>query len=99
MENHDKTGWLAEPAKLTTLWKGFLVLAALVVVGEQLVHMHPHFTIDALFGFHALWGALACALLVVLAKGLAVVLTRPASYYAAAAEPTAPHGAQGGHDA
>jgi hypothetical protein len=39
--------------------------------------MHPHFEIESVFGFYAWYGLLACALLILVAQSLALVLKRP----------------------
>jgi hypothetical protein len=53
----------------------------LTVLAELLVHLHPHFEIESVFGFHAWFGFMACAAMIVVAKGLALVLKRPDTYY------------------
>lgn len=40
-----------------------------------------HFPIEELWGFYPLFGFLACAALIVIAKGLGVLLKRPDDYY------------------
>lgn len=74
--------WLDHPANVKRLYRGFLVVLALTVLAELLVHLHPHFGIDALFGFNAWFGFIACLAMIVVAKGLALVLKRPDTYYA-----------------
>jgi hypothetical protein len=73
--------WLDHPRNVKRLWRGFLVVLALTVAAEFLVHLHPHFGIDGLFGFHAAFGFVACAAMILVAKGLARWLKRPDSYY------------------
>lgn len=73
--------WLDHPANVKRLYRGFLVVLALTVLAELLVHLHPHFEVDALFGFNAWFGFLACLAMIVVAKGLALVLKRPDTYY------------------
>lgn len=73
--------WLDEPRNVKRLWWAFLVVLALTVLAELLVHLHPHFEIESMFGFHAWFGFLACAAMIVVAKALAVVLKRPDTYY------------------
>lgn len=58
-----------------------MVLLALMVGAEFFAHMHPHFDIDALPAFYAWFSLLACLGLVLLAKGLALLLTRKDTYY------------------
>lgn len=76
--------WLDEPKNVRRLWRGFLGVLVLLVLLEAIVELHPHFAIDAVVGFHAWFGFLACAVLVFLAKGLGAVLKRPDDYYESA---------------
>jgi len=73
--------WLDEPRNVKRLWRGFLVVLALTVLAEALLHLHPHFEIDALFGFHAWFGFMACAAMIVVAKALGLLLKRADTYY------------------
>lgn len=73
--------WLDQPRNVKRLWRGFLVVLALTVAAEWVVQLHPHFSVEALFGFHAIFGLLGCAVMIGLAKGLALLLKRPDSYY------------------
>lgn len=75
------THWLDQPKNVKRLWRGFLAVLTLLVVLEVVVDLHPHFGIDAVPGFHAWFGFLACALLVLIAKALGVLLKRPDTYY------------------
>jgi hypothetical protein len=77
----DKTHWLDEPRNVKHLWRGFLVVLALTVLAEWVVHLHPHFEVESVFGFHAGFGFMVCAAMIVVAKALALVLKRPDSYY------------------
>jgi hypothetical protein len=78
---NDKPHWLDEPRNVRRLWRGFLVVLALTVLAELLVHLHPHFEIESVFGFNAWFGFLACAAMIVVAKALALLLKRPDTYY------------------
>jgi hypothetical protein len=73
--------WLDEPRNVRLLWRLFLVVLALTVLVEAFVDLHPHFAIERLFGFHAWYGLLACAAMIVVAKALGVLLKRPDAYY------------------
>lgn len=77
----DRRHWLDEPRNVRRLWRGFLAALALAVLAEVVVVLHPHFGIDAVFGFHAWLGFLSCAGLILVAKGLALALQRPETYY------------------
>jgi hypothetical protein len=63
------------------LWRGFLAVLVLLVLVELLVHLHPRFAIESVFGFAAWFGFAACAAMIVVAKGLALWLKRPDGYY------------------
>jgi len=78
-----KTHWLDEPRNVRLLWRLFLAVLALTVLAELVITLHPHFEVDALFGFHAAYGFLACAAMIVVAKLLGALLKRPDSYYEA----------------
>jgi hypothetical protein len=73
--------WLARPRTLRTLWQVFIAILALTVLAELAIEAHPHFTVERLFGFNALYGFLACAALIVIAKALGFVLKRRDTYY------------------
>lgn len=73
--------WLDRPRNVARLWRGFIVVLVLIVVAGFFVPLHPHFAIEAVFGFNAGFGFLACAAMIVVAKALALVLKRADSYY------------------
>ena len=75
--------WLDEPRNVKRLWRGFLAVLVLTVAAEFVVVLHPAFAVEALFGFHAAYGFLACAAMIVGAKVLGIVLKRPDTYYEA----------------
>ena len=77
----DKPHWLDRSANVKWLWRGFLVVLALTVAAELLIHPHPHFEIDSMFGFNAWYGFMVCAAMIAVAKGLALWLKRPDTYY------------------
>jgi hypothetical protein len=83
--------WLDEPRNVRLLWRIFLVVLASTVLIEPFVRLHPHFAIERLFGFHAWYGLLACAAMVLAAKALGVVLKRSDTYYDEAAGPADDH--------
>jgi hypothetical protein len=77
MEPH----WLTRPRTIRQLWIGFVVTLAGTVALESLVDRHPHFTLDRLPAFNAVYGFLACAGLILVAKLIALPLKRPDTYY------------------
>ena len=73
--------WLDERSNVRLLRRVSLLALALAVLAELVAPLHPHFVIDALFGFHAWFGFLACAVMIVAAKALGLLLKRPDTYY------------------
>ncbi len=73
--------WLDQPRNVKLLWRAFLGVLLATVLAEFLVHLHPHFEVESLFGFHAWYGFLACALMIIIARLLAFFLKRRDTYY------------------
>ena len=62
------------------LWLLYLS-CALLLVADLFVHRHVDHAWESLWGFYALFGFVACVLLVLLAKQLRKLLMRPEDYY------------------
>lgn len=78
-----KPHWLDEPKNVKRLWRLVLAVLAATVLVEFVITLHPHFEVEALFGFHAWYGFLACATMILAAKGLGLLLKRSDTYYGA----------------
>lgn len=76
-----KEHWLMRPASIRALWGGFIVILLLVLLAALLFGQDAHFAFERLLGFYALFGFVACAALIVLAKAFGMALTRPDTYY------------------
>lgn len=73
--------WLDEPRNVTRLVYGLYAVCALLVVAELFVDRHPHFGIERVFGFYALYGLFGCVALVLIAKLLRRLVGRDEDYY------------------
>lgn len=73
--------WLARPETIKLLWRAFVALLAATVLAETFIEQEPHFAVEGVFGFGAWYGLLACAALILFAKGLGAFLKRPDTYY------------------
>ena len=73
--------WLVRPGTIRRLWQILIAVLAATVLAQLAVEAHPHFAVEAWFGFNALYGFLACAALILVAKGLGVFIKRRDSYY------------------
>lgn len=73
--------WLDNRNNVRKLWRGFLIVLALTVIAGAFVDLHPHFEIEAWFGFNAAYGFVTCLAMIVGAKGLGRFLKRRDTYY------------------
>ena len=77
----DDRRWLDEPRNVDRVVHGLYVLCALVFLADLLYGKHPHFDVENVFGFYALFGFLGSVTLVLVAKQLRRVLMRGEDYY------------------
>jgi hypothetical protein len=73
--------WLVRPETIRKLWVIFLAVLVAVVLAELMIAHEAQFLVEQLFGFYAWFGFLACAILIVFAKAIGVVLKRRDTYY------------------
>ncbi len=78
---NDTPHWLDVPRNQRRLWIIFLVVLALTVLAQFIWPVHGHFAFEALPGIHALYGFVVCALMIGVAKLLALWLKRGDTYY------------------
>lgn len=76
-----KPHWLVRPETIRLLWRVFALILAGTVLAGLFVHGHAYFWLDGTFGFNAWYGFTTCVAMIVVAKGLAVFLKRPDTYY------------------
>ena len=75
------TDFFERPGTIKILWVLLYAVCALTLVPDFFVHRHPHFAYDNYFGFFALLGFVACALLILIAKGIGFFLKKNEDYY------------------
>ncbi|MEP7301772.1 MAG: hypothetical protein ABI699_09605 [Caldimonas sp.] len=80
--NDETAHWLDKPRNVRLLWRLFLAVLALTVLAELAIRLHPHFPIEGVFAFHAWFGLLSCAAMILAARGLGLLLKRSDDYYA-----------------
>jgi hypothetical protein len=85
-DDHEPPRWLDDPAHVRLLIRGFWAACAVVVLIDVLAvagvyDKHGHFPWEGWFGFHAVYGFVACVALVEAAKLLRRVIMRPVDYY------------------
>jgi hypothetical protein len=76
-----KQNWFYKKSSIKKLWIGSGITLTLTVAAEFFIKLHPHFEVESYFGFHALYGFLACVVMVVFAKVLGFLIKRKDDYY------------------
>lgn len=73
--------WLDDPKNVwKIIWALFGLCAGLIGL-DFFVHKHGHFRFEEWWGFYAIFGFVACVLLVLVAKGMRLFLKRGEDYY------------------
>ncbi len=73
--------WLTRPKTIRWLWLIFIVILALTVIPDLVIHQHAVFGIEGSFGFYAWYGFITCVAMVAFSKILGIFLKRPEDYY------------------
>ena len=76
-----KQNWFYRKYIIKKLRISSLVILGLVVLTESFIQLHPHFDIERLFGFYAIFGFLSCVGLIIFAKLLGFLIKRKDDYY------------------
>lgn len=77
----EKTHIFDKQENVDRLLKGFYAICILLVGVDFIVHRHIGFDWEKIPAFYAIYGFVACVLLVVLAKKMRTVLMRGEDYY------------------
>ena len=78
---NDSARFLDRPANQRRLRRVFYALCAALVALEVLVHRHAEHSWEDAFAFYAVYGFVACVVLVLAAKQMRRVLMRRENYY------------------
>jgi hypothetical protein len=63
------------------LLKGFYAICILLVLADFVLHRHVGFDWEKIPAFYAIYGFIACVLLVVIAKKMRTIVMRKEDYY------------------
>jgi len=77
----ERTHIFDNPKNVDRLLKGFYTVCVLLVVVDLFVHRHIAMAWEKIPAFYAIYGFVACVLLVVLAKWMRKVVMRKEEYY------------------
>lgn len=82
MTHHrDRKHWLDEPRNVSKILWALYTACGLLLAIDLFYHRHTDFAFESFFGFYGLYGFGACVALVLIAKELRKVLSRPEDYY------------------
>lgn len=79
--NQDENTFFDKPKNVDIILKVFYVICALLVILDFVVHRHIYVSFEEIPAFYAIYGFVACVVLVVLAKVMRKVLMREETYY------------------
>ncbi|MBD3587401.1 hypothetical protein HHX48_16815 [Salinimonas sp. HHU 13199] len=82
---HKDDGLFDDPRVVTWILRVFYGICAALVLVDFIVHRHIYTAVEKIPAFYALYGFVACVLLVFAAKGLRTLLMRKEDYYDAQA--------------
>jgi hypothetical protein len=80
-DENEKTHIFDKQENVDRLLKGFYVICVLLALADFVVHRHTGFDWEKIPAFYAIYGFVACVLLVLIAKQMRKVLMRKEDYY------------------
>ncbi len=81
MNKNEKEYFFDKPKNVQWTMRGFYIICALLVIADFLIHRHIVLDWEKIPAFYAIYGFVACVLLVVLAKGMRQFIMRKEDYY------------------
>jgi hypothetical protein len=76
-----KTHLFDNPKNVRRVLWGLGIACALALLGDFVIHRHVSHPWEGLWGFYAVYGFVACVLLVLVAKQMRKILMRSEDYY------------------
>ena len=73
--------WLDHPQNVNKLLIGLYVSCAFLLVIDLFYHRHAILKLEESFGFYGIYGFVACVILVLVAKEMRKLISRPEDYY------------------
>lgn len=77
----DDISFFDKPKNIKLIINGFYVICAILVLLDFVVHRHIYLDFEKIPAFYAIYGFVACVVLVVLAKLMRIGLMRDEEYY------------------
>ena len=76
-----KKNWFYRKKTIKKLIVFSLIILGLLIFIEFFIILHPHFDVERIFEFHAIFGFLSCVALIIFAKLLGFLIKRKDDYY------------------
>lgn len=76
-----KTYWLDKKENVKKIIYGFYAICALLVAADFFVHRHTYHEWEELPAFYAIFGFIACVILVLLSTQMRKIVMRDENYY------------------
>lgn len=80
-QNDEKTYLFDNPRNVSRLLSGFYIICGVLLLVDFIVHRHIAHPWEGIPGFYAIYGFVACVVLVLIAKEMRKVLMRKEDYY------------------
>ena len=77
----DKQHFFDKPGNVKWFLRVFYGVCIALFAADFVIHRHAERTLEGFWGFYAIYGFVACVLLVLMAKGMRKVLMRGEDYY------------------
>ncbi len=81
MSSKDPKHIFDNPSNIRLVIRGLFIACALLVGLDLIVHRHTEHPLENIFAFYAIYGFVACVLLVLLAKEMRKLVMRNEEYY------------------
>lgn len=76
-----ETGFLDKPENIKKIRWIFYVILVILVGLDFFIHKHPHFSWEKIPGFFAIYGFVACVVIIAVSKNLGRFLKKKEDYY------------------
>jgi hypothetical protein len=79
--NDEKVPFFDKPENVKWILRVFYFLCVILVIADFIVHRHIYVSFEEIPAFYAIYGFIACVVLVVIAKEMRKVVMRDEDYY------------------
>ncbi|MEQ3652252.1 MAG: hypothetical protein ABNH21_18595 [Glaciecola sp.] len=80
-KSEQKVAFFDKPENVKIILRVFYVLCVVLVIADFIVHRHIYVSFEEIPAFYAIYGFVACVVLVVIAKEMRKLVMRDEKYY------------------